>query len=78
MADILFSDAKSFEQTVSNPLTECPRWNLVKISEVVSEDKSFKDYSILHMYIDKEQGQITTVEHNFIVNKWFCYFDHML
>ena len=56
VADILFSDAGPFEETVNIPLTACPMWKLVNISQVVSEDRSFEDYSILRMYIAQGQG----------------------
>ena len=39
-------------------------WNLVKIGQEVSE-KMFKDYMILYMYIDQEQGKITPMRQNF-------------
>ena len=34
-------------------------WNLVKIGPAVSEQKTFKDYKILYMYLAQGQGQIT-------------------
>ena len=35
---ILINDLEPFEQIVNIPLTERPMWNLVKISQTVSED----------------------------------------
>ena len=36
-----------------------PMWNLVKSAQAVSEKKTFKDSTILYMYIAQGQGQIT-------------------
>ena len=58
MVTILFNDAEQFEQFDNTPLTEGPMWNLVKIGQALSENKIFKDYKILNMYIAKGQGQI--------------------
>ena len=55
MVAILFNNAEPFEQIDNMVSTEGPMWNLVKIGQVVSEKKTFKDYKILY----KEQGQIT-------------------
>ena len=41
MAAILFNDAKLFEQINNTPLTEDQMWNLVKIGQAVSEQKTF-------------------------------------
>ena len=46
MAAILFNDAERFEQIDNTPSTEGPMWHLVKIGQVVSEKKTFKDYEI--------------------------------
>ena len=43
MAAVLFSDAEPFEQIVNTPSI---KWNLVKISQAVSEKKRFIDYEI--------------------------------
>ena len=60
MAVILFSGAEPFEQ-IDNILstTEGPEWNPVKTVQAVSEKKTFKDFTILNMYIAQWQGQIT-------------------
>ena len=55
MAAILFNGAEPFA-TLS---TERLMWNLVNIALVVSE-KSFKNYTILYMYIAQGQWQITS------------------
>ena len=56
MAAILFNGAEPFEQIVNIPSTEGPMWNLVKIGQVVSEKKTFKDFMILYLYIAQGQG----------------------
>ena len=60
MVAILFNIVEPFEQTVNIPSTEGSMLNLVKIGQVVSEKKMFKDNIILNMYIAKGQGSITT------------------
>ena len=65
MAAILFSGAESFEQIVNIPLIEGPMWHLVKIGQVGSEKKTFKDFMILYLYIAQGQGQITPVGQKF-------------
>ena len=40
----------------------------VKIGQVVSEKKMFKDYMILNIYIAKRQGRITAKEQKFDCN----------
>ena len=52
MAAILFNGAKPFEQTDKTLSTEGLVWNLVQISQAVSEKKAFKNNTILYMYID--------------------------
>ena len=42
MVAILFNGVEPFEQIVNIPLTEGSTWNLVKISQVVTEKKIFK------------------------------------
>ena len=51
MAAILFNDAEPFEQTVNSLSTEDPMWILVKTVQAVSEKRTFKDFTILYMYI---------------------------
>ena len=68
MAAILFKGAEPFEQIVNILSTEDSMWNLVKTVEVVSE-KTFKDFTILYMYII--QGQ------NFDSVKALLLFNHM-
>ena len=58
IADILFNDVEPFEQIVHTLSTEGPMWNLVKTVQAVSE-KTFKNYTILYMYIVQGQEQIT-------------------
>ena len=48
IAAILFNDPEPFEQSVNIPSTEGPLWNLVKISQVVLEKKTFKYFMILY------------------------------
>ena len=45
MVVILFNGAEPFEQSVNNPSTEGFKWNLMKISKVVSEKKTFVHHS---------------------------------
>ena len=78
MAAIVFNGAKPFEQLGNTLLTECPKKNLVKIPPAVSEKKTFKDYTILYMYIAQGQGQITLRGQSLIVTKMFYYFYHSL
>ena len=59
MAAILFNGAEPYEQIGNTLLTEGPMWNLVKITQAVSEKKTFKNCIILCMYIAQGQGQIT-------------------
>ena len=47
--------AEPFEQADNTLSTEGPMLNLVKIAPAVSENKTLKNYTILHMYI--AQGQ---------------------
>ena len=78
MVDILFNDAKPFEQIENTPSTENLMWNLVKIGQAVSEKTTFEDYHILYMFIAQEQGQINPRDKIFVVTKSVCYFDHTL
>ena len=58
MAAILFNGAEPFEQIVNTPLK---RRSYVKCGEnlsIVSDKKTFKNYTILYMYIALGQGQI--------------------
>ena len=48
MAVILFNGTEPFEQIVNILSTEGPMWNLAKILQVVSEEKSFTDFKILY------------------------------
>ena len=56
MAAILLGGAEPYEQIVNIPLIEGPMWNLVKIGQVGSEKKTFKDFMILYLYITQGQG----------------------
>ena len=78
MATILFNGAEPFEQIGKSLWTEGPMWNLVKIAQAVSEKKTFKNYTILYMYIAQGQGQITPGDKFFIITKMFYYFNHSL
>ena len=51
MAAILFNGTELFKQNWNTLSTEGPMWNLVKIAQAVSEKKTFKNYTILYMYI---------------------------
>ena len=42
MAAILFNDAEPFEQIGNTLSTDCPMWNLVRIAQVVSKEKTLK------------------------------------
>ena len=75
MVAILFNGVKPFEQIVNTPLIERPTWSL-KISQVDSEKKMFKDYTILHIYIAQGQGQITQGDKILIVTKKIYCFNH--
>ena len=55
MAAILFISAEPFEQIGNTLFTEGPKQNLVKTAHTVSEKKTFKNNTILHMYV--AQGQ---------------------
>ena len=68
MAAILLNGMKPFEQTGNILWTEGPMRNLVKIAQAVSENKTFKNYTIVYMYIAQEQGQITPRGQNFDYN----------
>ena len=61
-----------------NKLTEGPLEPLVKSGQVVSEKKTFKDYTILYMYIAQGQKQITSRGYNFNCIYTFYYFNHTL
>ena len=65
MASILFNGMEPFEQIDNTLSTEGPMRNLVKIAQVVSEKKMFKNYTILYMYIAQGQGQLTLRGQNF-------------
>ena len=45
MVAILFSGAQSFEQIDNILSTKVLMWNLVKIAQMVSEKKTFKNYT---------------------------------
>ena len=50
-----------------------------EIAQAVLEKKSYKNYSILYMYIAQWQGQITLKEKKLlIITKIFYYFNHTL
>ena len=68
MAVILFNGTEPFEQYGNILSTEGPIWYLVKIAQAVSEKKTFKNYTILYMYIAKMKGQITPRGQNFDYN----------
>ena len=68
MAAILFNGTEPFEQIGNTLWTEGPMWNLVKVAQAVSEKKTFKNYTILYMYIAQGQGQITPRGQNFYYN----------
>ena len=55
--------------------TEGPMWTLMKIVQEVPE-KTFKDFTILYMYIAQGQGQITPII--LIVSKPFYFFNQSL
>ena len=80
MTAIVFNNAKPFEQNINILSTEGPMWNLVKIGQVVSEKKTFKDSMLLYLYIAHVQGQITPRGwgQNLILTKTFYYFNHTL
>ena len=65
----LFNDAEPFEQIVNTLSTEGPMWNLVKISQVVLEKKTFKNFTIIYMYIAQGHGQISPWGQTFDCNK---------
>ena len=67
MAAILFNSAEPFEQNGKTLLTDGPMWNVVKLAQTVSE-KTFKNYTILYMYIAQGQGQISLWGLNFDYN----------
>ena len=57
MVAISFDGLEPFDQIVLS--TESHKWILMKIVKEVSEKKTFKDFTILYMYISQGQGQIT-------------------
>ena len=65
MAAVLLNDAEPFEQIVNTLSTEGPVWNLVKNAHAVSEKETFKNYTILYMYIAQGQGQVIPRGQNF-------------
>ena len=67
MAVVLLNGADPFEQLLNILSTEGPMRNLVIISQTVSE-KTFKNYTILYMYIAQGQEQITSRGQNFDCN----------
>ena len=62
--------AEPLEPIINTHSTDGPKQNLMKIVQAVSE-KTFKIYTILYMYIAKEQGQITQRGQTLIVAKKF-------
>ena len=58
MVAIFFNGAVTLNKLSISHSKEGPKWNLVKISQAVS-DKAVKDYMILYMYIAHVQEQIT-------------------
>ena len=57
MAAILFNGTEPFEQIISIDLTEGHMWNLAIIDRVVSEKKTFKEFTILYIYIAQCKGR---------------------
>ena len=78
MAAILFNGTEPFEQIGNTLSTEGIKGNMVKITQAVSENKTFKNYPILYMNIAQGQGQTTTRGQNLIITKMFYYFNHSL
>ena len=70
MVTILLNGAEPFEQIGNTISTEGPMWNLVKIAQAVSQ-KTFKNYTILYMYIAEGQEQITPQGTKFDYNEMF-------
>ena len=68
MATILFNGTQPLIQIVNTLSTEGPMRNLVKIAQAIFEKKTFKNYTILYMYIAQGQGQITPRGQNFDCN----------
>ena len=58
MAAILINSAEPFELIVNSLLTDGLNRNMGKTAQAVSEKKTFKNYTILYMYIAQGQGQI--------------------
>ena len=50
MVAILFNGAEQFEQIDNIPLKESPMLNLLNIAQMVSEKKTFKNYTFLCFY----------------------------
>ena len=79
LAANLFKGAQPFEQTANPLLTEsCPMRNLVIIRQEISKKKTFKDYTILYLYIAQGQVQITLGANFLIITKKLFYFNHTL
>ena len=76
MAAIFFNGTEAFQQIVNILLTEGPMWNLVKTVQAVSEEKTFKDFTILYMFRVQGQGQI--IPKILEAAKQFYYFNHTL
>ena len=51
-----------FEQNFNPVSTVGSTWNLVKIGQIVSEEKLFKNIMISNMYTAQRQGKITFAE----------------
>ena len=76
IAAVLVNGPEPFEQIGNTLSTEGPVWNLVKIAQAVSVLKTFKNYTILYMFITQGQGQITLGDKILIIAKMIYYFKH--
>ena len=76
VAAILLSDVEPFKHSVNTPSTEGHMCNLVKIGQVISENKTQKDFMVLYLYIAQMQGQITPGEQILILTKTVYYFNN--
>ena len=59
MSAILFNGAEPFDQIVTSLRKKGHMWNLVKFGQTALEKKTFKDFTILYMFIAHRQGHIT-------------------
>ena len=76
MAAIMLNGAKLFYQIVNILSPEGPMRNLMKIVPEASEKKTFKDFTIIYIFITPGQGKI--IPKILTVSEPFYFFNHTL